>query len=92
MPQFALTLHRGKAELLGNLGVLDLTSLLQRHALDSFRHVAARGDGRSTAEGLELDIRDDAVIVDSNLQLHDTKAISRPLGRDVCGTRWRDWT
>lgn len=65
-----LTLHGRQAKLLGDLRVLDLPGLLQRHALNSLSHVRARGDGGSTSKRLELDIGDVAALVHSDLQLH----------------------
>ena len=63
-------LDRREAQLLGNLSVLDLASLLKRKALDALSHVAAASDGRAAAEGLELDVGDDPVLVHSDLEFH----------------------
>ena len=50
-------LDRREAQLLGNLSVLDLASLLKRETLDALSHIRAGGNGAATAECLELDIR-----------------------------------
>ena len=73
----AVELDRREAQLLGNLSVLDLASLLEGEALDALSHIRAGGNGAATAECLELDIRDDAVFVDANLQLHNVAASAR---------------
>ena len=65
-----LTLYRRQTELLCNLGILDVTRLVQRHALDAFRHVRTRRDRRSAAKRFELDIGNDAVFAYSDLELH----------------------
>jgi len=65
--QVQLTLDRGKTKLLCDLGVLDLTSLLQSHSLDPLCHITARGDSGSTSECLEFDIGNDSIVIDSDL-------------------------
>jgi hypothetical protein len=44
----AVELDRREAELLGNLGVLDLGGLLERHALDVLGDEGRGGDSRAT--------------------------------------------
>lgn len=69
------TLDRGQAKLVGDLGVLDLGGLVERHAPDELGEVAGAGDGAAAAEGLELDVGDCLVVgVDPDLQLHDVAA------------------
>jgi hypothetical protein len=69
------TLDRRQAKLLGNLSVLNTAGLLERHATDELGQVAAASNGRATAKGLELDVRDGVVVgVDLDLQLHDIAA------------------
>ena len=63
-----------QAQLLCDLRVFDLLGLLEREALDALGHVRAGGDSTPAAKGLELDVGDDAVLVDANLQLHDIAA------------------
>lgn len=67
-----MMLDRWEAQLLGDLGVLDPTSLLQSHATNQLGQVAGTRNGAATAEGLELDIGDTVIArVDANLELHD---------------------
>ena len=69
------TLDRRQAKLLGNLSVLDTAGLLERHATDELGQVAAASNGRATAKGLELDVRDGVVVgIDLDLKLHDIAA------------------
>lgn len=68
-----LTFNGREAKLLCNLGVLDVTSLVQSHALNALGNVAAGGNGGSAAESLELDVADDAVLADTDLELHDAE-------------------
>jgi hypothetical protein len=71
----AVKLDRRQAQLLGDLGVLDLAGLLQCHAAYQFGQVAGAGNGGAAAEGLELDVGDGVVVgVDADLQLHDVAA------------------
>lgn len=94
-----MKLDRGKAELLGNLGVLDRASILEGHTTDTLGHVGRRSDGRATAEGLELDVDNlSGFFVDLDLELHDittggcsdetgtNKGIGLVEGSDVAGT------
>jgi hypothetical protein len=75
MDRYRHTFDRRQAKLLCNLGVLNAAGLLERHATDELGQVAAAGNGRATAEGLELDVRDGVVVgVDLDLQLHDIAA------------------
>ena len=73
-------LDRREAQLLGNLSVFDLASLLKRETLDALSHIRAGGNGAATAECLELDIGDDAVFVHANLELHDIAATVNSIG------------
>lgn len=69
------TLNGWQAKLLGNLGVLDTAGLLKGHTANKLSQVAAAGDGRATAEGLELDVGDGVIVgVDLDLQLHHIAA------------------
>ena len=69
------TLDGWQAKLLSNLGVLDAAGLLEGHATDKLGQVAAAGNGRAAAEGLELDVRDGVVVgIDLDLKLHDIAA------------------
>jgi len=70
----AVQLDWRQAQLLGYLRVPDGSRLLQAHSLHSLRHVRRAGNGRTTAKSLELDIRDDALVVDPDLELHDVTA------------------
>jgi hypothetical protein len=73
--QYRHTLDGRQAKLLGNLGVLNAAGLLECHATDELSQVAAAGNGRATAESLELDVRDGVVVgVDLDLQLHHIAA------------------
>lgn len=73
--RYQLTLDRRQAELLGDLGVLDLAGIVKAHAAHQLGEVAAGGDSRATSKGLELDIRDAVSLgVDTDLQLHDIAA------------------
>lgn len=73
--QCQLTLDRGQAELLCNLGVLDAASLLKGHALNELGQITAAGDGGTAAESLELDLADGVVVgVDTDLKLHNITA------------------
>lgn len=66
------TLDRRQAELLGNIGVLNLAGFLEGHAADQLGQVAGRGDGTTAAESLEDDVVDLAgVLVHADLKLHD---------------------
>ena len=79
-----LTLDRGQAQLLGNIGVLDLAGLLQGHTADQLGEIGGRSDGAATAEGLEDNVIDlTAVLVDTDLELHD---IATGGGTDKTGT------
>lgn len=65
------TLDGWEAELLGNLGVLHFARLIEAHATNKLSEIAAGSDGRSAAEGLELDVRDLVGLrVNTDLQLH----------------------
>lgn len=66
--------HGGESELLSNLRVFYFTGLVEREAHDTLGHVRARGDGTSAAKRLELDVRDDTIVVNTYLQLHDVAA------------------
>lgn len=66
--------HGGKSELLSNLRVFYFTGLVKREAHDTLGHVRTRGNGTAAAKRLELDVRDDTIVVDTNLQLHDVAA------------------
>jgi hypothetical protein len=95
----AVKLDRGKAELLGNLGVLDRAGILEGHATDTLGHVRGRSDGRATAKSLELDVDNlSGLLVDLDLELHDIttggcadetgtdEGIGLVEGSDVAGT------
>lgn len=60
-------LYGWQAELLGDLGVFDLSCLFQRQTLDAFGHIRARGYSAPTTKGLKLDVRDDSTLVDPDL-------------------------
>ena len=77
--------NRGESELLSNLRVFDFTSLVERKALDTLGHVRTGGNGASAAKRLELDVRDNTVIVDTYLQLHNV-ATSVPMTHE--NKRW----
>lgn len=64
----------GKSELLSNLRVFYFTGLVDREAHDTLGHVRTRGDGASAAKRLELNVRDNTALVDTNLQLHNVAA------------------
>lgn len=67
----AMQLDRRKAQFPRDLGVLDRAGSFERQSLDSLRHVGRGRDCGTTAEGLELDIGDDTVVVDLNHEFHD---------------------
>jgi hypothetical protein len=73
----AVELDGREAELLRNVSVLDLLRVLEREALDALGHVRAARDCGAAAERLELDVGDDAVLVDADLQLHHVAASVR---------------
>ena len=52
---------------------VDLDGLVQRHALNDFRQHRGRGDRRSAAEGLKLDVRD-AIRIDFEVDRHHVAA------------------
>jgi hypothetical protein len=64
----------GECELLSNLRVFYFTGLVEREAHDTLGHVRTRSDGASATKRLELDVRDNTVVVDTNLQLHNVAA------------------
>jgi hypothetical protein len=64
----------GESELLSNLRVFYFTGLVEREAHDTLGHVRTRGDGASAAKRLELDVRDDTIVVYTYLQLHNVAA------------------
>jgi len=66
--------YRRQAQLLCDLGVLDLSSGVDGQTLHPLGHVRRRGDGGSAAERLEFHVRDDSVLVDLDLKLHDVSA------------------
>ena len=53
-----LTFHGGQAQLLSDLGILDLGGLVEGHAADEPGEVAGASDGAAAAESLELDVGD----------------------------------
>src|SRR5690606_13962452 len=63
--------------LLGDLGVLDRRSLVERLALHPLGDERARGDGRAAAVRLEARVLDASVGADLDLQLHDVAARRR---------------
>lgn len=70
-----MELDGGEAELFGNLGVLNRTSILKSHTTDTFGHIARRSNGRATSKSLELDVDNLArCLVDLDLKLHDITA------------------
>ena len=64
----------GQAQLLRDLRVFDLLSVLEREPLDPLGHIGAGRNGAAAPERLELDVGDDAVLVDTDLQLHHIAA------------------
>ena len=74
-----------QAQLLRNLGVLDLLSVLQRQAFHPLGHIRARSDGAATAKGLELDVLDDSALIDADLELHYISATARKISARVRG-------
>ena len=72
-----MDLHRREIELLDDGGVLDLLGLVDALALDPLGGEGGRGDGGAAAEGLELGVLDDAVVVDLDLKTHDIAAGGR---------------
>src|SRR5262245_37290324 len=74
----AVDLHRRQLQLVDDVGVLDLASLVDGLALEPFGGQARRRDGAAAPEGLELRVLDDAgVDVDLDLQLHHVAALRR---------------
>ena len=63
-----------ETELLRYFCVLDFFCVLEGETLDSLGHVRARRNGTPAAERLKLDVRDDTILVDTNLKLHDIAA------------------
>jgi len=62
---------RRQAELFCDFGIPDSASILQGHSTDELGEVAARSNGRATAEGFELYFADGVCLsVDANLELH----------------------
>jgi hypothetical protein len=71
IPTRTVEFDRWKRKLLGDLRIFYLSGLLERKTLDTFSHIRTGGNGASTAKRFELDVRDDAVLVDTYLQLHN---------------------
>lgn len=76
---------RGSPKLLGDLSVLDQTRIVQTQSPDSLSHIRATGDRTSTSKRLELDVRDDSLVIDLDLKLHDvsTSGSTDETGTDV---------
>src|ERR1700722_6222794 len=70
----AVDLHGRKVQLFDNLGVLDGLGLVDGLSLDPLGGQRRARDGRAAAEGLELGVLDDAIVVDLDLQAHDVTA------------------
>lgn len=66
----AVKLDGRKRELLGNFGVLNRTGLLEGKALYALRHITRAGNGRATAERLETDVLNDALVVHLDGEFH----------------------
>jgi len=64
-------LDRRKAQVRGNVRVLDLNGFFNSHAFQNFSGVRATGNGRPTAEGLKHGFFDSTVLfVNLDLELH----------------------
>ena len=76
---------RDSPKLLGDLSVLDQTRIVQTQSPDSLSHIRATGDRTSTSKRLELDVRDDSLVIDLDLKLHDvsTSGSTDETGTDV---------
>jgi len=60
-----------QAQFLGDLRVLDLPGIVERHPADQLSEVRRTGDGGAASECLEFDVRDGVGrFVDADLQLH----------------------
>ena len=82
----AVDLHRRQAQLIDDVGVLDLERFVHGLAAQPFRRQRRTGDGAAAAEGLELGVFDHAGFrVHLHLQLHHVAAFGRAhhAGADV---------
>lgn len=68
---------RGKRKFLCNFRIFYFSSLIKRETLHALGHIRTGGNCASTAKCFKFDIRDDAVVVDTDLQLHDVPAAVR---------------
>ena len=68
---------RGKREFLCNLRIFDFSSLIKRKTLHTLGHIRTRGNCAATAKCFEFNIRDDALVVNTNLQLHNVSTAVR---------------
>src|SRR5690606_28390701 len=74
----AVDLHGRKAQLLDDLGVLDLESLVEGAALEPLGGQGRGGDRAAAPEALEPGVLDDAgLLVDLDLELHHIAALRR---------------
>ena len=72
----AVNLYRRKAELVHDIGVLDIKSLIDRLALQPFGSQRRTGDRAAATESFELGIFNDAGVgIHLHLQLHDVAAL-----------------
>src|SRR5579863_481064 len=73
----AVDLDGWQVQLLDDGRVLELSSLVQGLALDPLGGQAGSGDGAAAAEGLELGVSDDTLVVDPDLEAHDVSTRGR---------------
>jgi len=66
--------HGRERQFLSNGCVLNLASVFERHAADELGNVGARSNGGSAAKGLEFNVVDNAIVINSDLQLHNITA------------------
>lgn len=81
----AVELDGGQTKLLSNLSVLDQPRIIQTQTPNPLGHIRATGNRTPTSKRLELDVRDDPLVVDLDLELHDvsTGGSADETGTDV---------
>lgn len=65
-----MKLNRGQTKFFGNFSIFDFASLVQGETSDALSHVRAGRDGAATTKCLELDVRDNSIVVNTNLKFH----------------------
>ena len=67
----ALLLDGWQLQVGGNIGILNGQDVIDRLSLDPFRRDGGTSNGGATSKRLEFRIRNDTILIDLNLQLHD---------------------